>query len=168
MKTIYLAGGCFWGTEHFLSLIPGVISTTAGYANSRISDPDYPLVCSGSTGAAETVKVEYNPMEISLPELLELYYLTINPLSVNRQGNDFGTQYRTGIYYDDLSDQDTVEKSLRNLADKIGDYPEIESGLLNNFYPAEDYHQSYLVKNPSGYCHINPALFEIARKYRHH
>lgn len=164
-KDIYFAGGCFWGTEHFFSLVPGVTETSVGYANSNIPDPSYREVCTGKTGAVETVKVTYDPQKVSLGELLNLYYETIDPTSVNRQGNDIGTQYRTGIYYTDSVDSALVSESLKSLALSIDKPVAVESGKLRNFYPAEDYHQDYLDKNPEGYCHIPASLFELARNY---
>lgn len=166
MKTIYLAGGCFWGTQHFLGLIPEVVSTQVGYANSKVSEPTYREVCTGTTGAAETVKVTYNPEVLPLPLLLSLYYRTVDPTSVNRQGNDRGTQYRTGIYYTDPSDRPVIEQSLHELAASVAGKIAIETEPLTNFYPAEEYHQDYLDKNPEGYCHIDPSLFEMARNTR--
>lgn len=165
MKTIYLAGGCFWGTQHFLGLIPGVVSTQVGYANSYVPHPTYRDVCTGKTGAAETVEVTYNPERIPLESLLGLYYRTVDPTSVNRQGNDRGTQYRTGIYYTDPADRAIIEKSLHELAASTSGQIAIETGPLINFYPAEEYHQDYLDKKPGGYCHIDPELFEVARNF---
>lgn len=166
MKTIYLAGGCFWGTEHFLSLVHGVVEAEVGYANSNVPNPTYREVCTGRTGAAETVKVIYNPKEISLPFLLSLYYKTIDPTSLNKQGNDRGTQYRTGIYYTDPAERPIIEQSLAQLQKNYNKPLAIEVGPLENFYPAEDYHQDYLDKNPGGYCHINPQLFRMAKEIR--
>ena len=166
MNTIYLAGGCFWGTEHFLSMVHGVIEAEVGYANSNVPNPTYREVCTGRTGAAETVKVVYNPKEISLPFLLSLYYKTIDPTSLNKQGNDRGTQYRTGIYYTDASERPVIEESLSQLQRNYSKPLAIEVAPLKNFYPAEDYHQDYLDKNPGGYCHINPGLFKLAREVR--
>lgn len=165
-KTIYLAGGCFWGTEHFLGLVHGVEKTEVGYANSNVPDPTYREVCTGRTGAAETVEVVYNPEEVSLPFLLSLYYQTIDPTSLNRQGNDRGTQYRTGIYYTDPSERPIIEKSIAELQTHYNKPIAIEVAPLENFYPAEDYHQDYLDKNPGGYCHINPGLFRMAAEIR--
>lgn len=165
MKTIYLAGGCFWGSQHFLGLIPGIVSTQVGYANSSVPHPAYRDVCTGETGAAETVEVTYNPERIPLESILGLYYRTVDPTSVNRQGNDRGTQYRTGIYYTDPADRATIEKSLHELATSTSGRIAIETGPLINFYPAEEYHQDYLDKNLGGYCHIDPELFEVARKF---
>lgn len=165
-KEIYLAGGCFWGTEHFLGLVQGVISTEVGYANSIVPNPSYQEVCTGRTQAAETVKVTYDADQVSLPFLLDLYYKTIDPTSVNRQGNDRGTQYRTGIYYTDEADGPVVLESLEQLQREYARPIVVEHGRLHNFYPAEEYHQDYLDKNPGGYCHINPALFRMAREAR--
>lgn len=166
MKTIYLAGGCFWGTAHLFSLVPGVVSAEAGYANSSVTDPTYQMVCTGATGAAETVKVDYNPDEVGLTDLLMLYFKSIDPTSVNRQGNDRGTQYRTGIYYTDGADAEVVDTMLATLQRRYSVPLAVESGFLQNFYPAEEYHQDYLDKNPGGYCHIDPTLFAIARNAR--
>ena len=165
-KTIYLAGGCFWGTEHFMKLIHGVEDAEVGYANSNVPNPTYREVCTGKTGAAETVKVVYDANEVSLPFLLDLYYKTIDPTSLNKQGNDRGTQYRTGIYYTDPSERPVIERSIEQLQQQYNKPLAIEVGPLKNFYPAEDYHQDYLDKNPGGYCHINPALFRMAREVR--
>ena len=115
LKTIYLAGGCFWGTAHLFSLVPGVDSTVAGYANSSIANPSYEQVCTGRTGAAEAVKVEYDPDSVGLTDLLQLYFKSIDPLSINRQGGDRGTQYRTGIYYTDPADAAVIETDLATL-----------------------------------------------------
>ena len=165
-KTIYLAGGCFWGTEHFMSMIHGVENAEVGYANSNVPNPTYREVCTGRTGAAETVKVTYDADEVSLPFLLDLYYKTIDPTSLNKQGNDRGTQYRTGIYYTDPAERPVIEKSIAKLQSHYNKPLAIEVGPLENFYPAEDYHQDYLDKNPGGYCHISPALFRMAREVR--
>lgn len=164
MKTIFLAGGCFWGTARLFSLVPGVAHTTAGYANSIIANPTYEQVCTGRTGAAETVRVDYDEQQVGLSDLLMLFFRSIDPVSVNRQGGDAGTQYRTGIYYTQPSDREVVETMLATLQRRYAEPIAIEHGLLENFYPAEEYHQDYLVKNPGGYCHVEPALFAEARK----
>ena len=162
-KTIYLAGGCFWGTARLMSLVPGVESTTAGYANSIIPSPTYEQVCTGATGAAETVRVDYDDNAVGLTDLLRVYFRSIDPLSLNRQGNDRGTQYRTGIYYTDPADAPVVAAELATLQRRHTQPLAVESGPLANFYPAEEYHQDYLVKNPGGYCHVNPSLFAEVR-----
>lgn len=165
-KTIYLAGGCFWGTAYLFSLVPGVTSTVAGYANSSVEAPSYRQVCTGTTGAAETVAVTYDDNAVGLSDLLRLYFRSIDPLSVNRQGGDSGTQYRTGIYYTDMADLPVIEAELATLQRRHSRRLAIELAPLSNFYPAEDYHQDYLEKNPGGYCHVDPALFGEARNLR--
>ena len=163
-KEIYLAGGCFWGTEHFLKLIEGVEATQVGYANGNIAHPTYQQVCTGKTDFAETVKVQYNPEVVDLPFLIGLYFKTIDPTSLNRQGNDRGTQYRTGIYYTQPDDLPIIKETVDRLAVGYTRPLVVEIKPLKNFYPAEAYHQDYLDKNPGGYCHIHPELFELARK----
>lgn len=164
MKEIYLAGGCFWGTEHFIGLLHGVKETEVGYANSIVQNPDYRLVCTGTTESAETVRVVYEEMEITLPFLLEMFFKTIDPTSLNKQGNDVGTQYRTGIYYTDAADESVVVAALKKLQSRNDRPLQIEYGKLQNFYPAEEYHQDYLINNPRGYCHINRELMALAAK----
>lgn len=163
IKTIYFAGGCFWGTEHFFKQISGVVATTAGYANSRVPDPSYKDVCTGTTMAAEAVEVRYDPSRVGLRTLIAMYFLTIDPLSVNRQGNDIGTQYRTGIYYTDERQRHVAEEAVKSLSDSLRQQVAVEVMPLLNFYPAEEYHQDYLEKTPGGYCHINPELFARAK-----
>lgn len=166
MKEIYFAGGCFWGTEHFFSLVKGVAETEAGYANSRVAAPSYREVCDGATGAAETVRVVYDPAVVSLPFLIDLYFKTIDPTSRNRQGNDVGTQYRTGIYYTDPADRSVVEEAIDRESKHYTRPLVVEAAPLENFYPAEEYHQKYLDKNPRGYCHIDPRLMKLANVAR--
>ncbi|MDE6322457.1 MAG: peptide-methionine (R)-S-oxide reductase MsrB, partial [Muribaculaceae bacterium] len=134
-----------------------------GYANSIVPNPTYEQVCSGRTHAAETVKVIYDDTKVGLTDLLTLYFKSIDPLSKYRQGNDTGTQYRTGIFYTDPNDSTVVYSCLETLQRRYKDPIAIEFGSLINFFPAEDYHQDYLYKNPGGYCHINPQLFKEAR-----
>lgn len=164
IKTIYLAGGCFWGTAHLFSLVPGVESATAGYANSIVADPTYRQVCTGKTHAAETVKVDYDPECVSLQELIGLFIQSIDPTSLNRQGNDIGTQYRTGIYYTAQADAGVVDSAMKALNAELDGHLAVEYGPLTSFYPAEEYHQDYLDKNPDGYCHVNTAMFAKARE----
>lgn len=166
IKKIYLAGGCFWGTAHLFSLVPGVEETVAGYANSIVPAPTYQEVCTGRTDAAETVEVVYDDNKVGLTDLLKLYFKSIDPLSLNRQGNDTGTQYRTGIYYTDEADKPVIEAQLAGLQRRYDRPLAIETGKLKNFYPAEEYHQRYLYKNPGGYCHVNPALFREAKEMK--
>lgn len=163
-KHIYLAGGCFWGTQHFLKQIRGIVSTAAGYANGNTENPTYKEVYTDLTGYAETVSVEYNPEEVSLALLLDLYFRTIDPTSLNHQGEDEGTRYRTGIYYTAEEDLPTIREAMEREAAKYDAPLAVEVEPLKNFYPAEEYHQDYLDKNPTGYCHIPFALMEEARK----
>ena len=164
MKEIYLAGGCFWGTEHYFKQVRGVISTTAGYANGNIENPSYEQVYTDSTGYAETVHIVYNPYVVSLTLLLELFFRSIDPTSLNRQGNDCGTRYRTGIYYTAEEDIATIRKVYNDMERIMGEPLMVEVEPLRNFYPAEEYHQDYLDKNPRGYCHIPFELMIMARE----
>ncbi len=162
MKEIYLAGGCFWGAEKYLSLLNGVIKTEVGYANGKTAEPSYDQVCMGNTGHAETVKLIYDPTRISLKFLLEKYYDMIDPFSLNRQGNDVGTQYRTGIYYCDDEDRETIDESICALEKKENQKVAIQVCPLFQYNKAEKYHQKYLDKNPGGYCHIGKEKFVTA------
>ena len=165
---IYLAGGCFWGTERYLSLVPGVISAESGYANGRTARPSYREVCSGS-GHAEAVHVVYDPKVLPLEKLLELFYESIDPTAKNRQGNDVGEQYRSGIYYVAKSGRAhgevaVIGDSLRRLEERLKKPVAIETGPIVNFYRAEEEHQKYLEKHPDGYCHIPLSLMSDMRE----
>lgn len=162
MAEIYLAGGCFWGMQKYLESVRGVISTEVGYANGKTLNPTYEEVCKHDTGHAETVKVVYDPQVLSLSFLLGLYFEAVDPTSVNRQGGDRGTQYRTGIYYVDEGDRAVVEDALKKLQDRCEKPVAIEAGPLENFSSAEEYHQKYLDKNPGGYCHIGKNKIDYA------
>ncbi len=168
MKTVYLAGGCFWGVQKFFDQFDGVLATEAGYANGPDAAPSYRDVCAGS-GHAETVKITYDPDRISLTALLRHYFLVIDPLSVNQQGNDRGIQYRTGIYYTEESQLPEIRAVMKEQEEKAGAKLAVETAPLRNFFSAEEYHQKYLEKNPGGYCHIPRTMFtlqasEAARK----
>ena len=163
-KEIYLAGGCFWGTEKYLENIKGIIETEVGHTNGNTQNPTYEEVCYKNTGHAETVKVIYDDNQISLPFILELYYDVINPVSINKQGGDTGSQYRTGIYYTDSHDESLIGDSIAKLQKKYREKIAIEVMPLLNYYRAEEYHQKYLDKNPNGYCHIGRDKFEKATK----
>ncbi len=164
MKTIYLAAGCFWGAEHYLKLIRGIIHTEVGFANGHTDNPTYKQVYTDTTGYAEAVRVDYDPKLISLKLLIELYFKAIDPTSLNQQGEDRGTRYRTGIYYTDPSELDTIKSVVDEVAQHYDRPLVVEVEPLRNFYPAEEYHQDYLDKNPDGYCHLPLALFEFAKK----
>ena len=161
MKEIYFAGGCFWGTEHYFKLVNGVVETEVGYANGHTENPTYQDVCTDKTGFAETVRIGYDPEVISLEFLTEMYFKAIDPTSVNQQGHDKGTQYRTGIYYTDQADLPEIESVYRSQEQKAGAKLAVELMPLTNFFSAEEYHQKYLDKNPGGYCHIPKAMFEL-------
>lgn len=163
MKEIYFAGGCFWGTEHYFKQINGVISTEVGYANGNTDNPKYEEVYTDTTGYAECVKVIYDPCVITLEYLVELFFRSIDPLSLNRQGNDCGTRYRTGVYYTDSDDIKEIESVFKSVESAVGEPLAVELEPLWNFYPAEEYHQAYLDKNPNGYCHIPLELMMMAR-----
>ena len=162
VKTIYVAGGCFWGLEKYIALVNGVVDAEVGYANGAQASATY----GDGSGYAEAVKVVYDPKVAPLPFLLDLFYDAIEPTSVNRQGNDVGTEYRTGIYYTDPADKAVIDRSLARLQKEYADPIAVESGPLTNYTRAEDYHQDYLEKNPSGYCHIAEKLFDAAAAAR--
>lgn len=160
---IYLAGGCFWGMQKYLSSIPGVVSTEAGYANGPTDRATYEQVCADS-GHAETVRVFYDPERVPLAFLLRLYFDAVDPAAVNRQGGDSGVQYRTGIYYTDEKDLPVVRAEIGRLQKTLANPVAVEVGPLQNYCPAEDYHQNYLDKHPGGYCHIGPEKIARAAK----
>ena len=160
MQTIYLAGGCFWGVQKYFDQFDGVLATEVGYANGPEEAPSYRDVCN-SSGHAETVKIEYDPEVISLTDLLGYYFMVIDPLSINRQGNDRGIQYRTGIYYTDESQLPEIKAVYKEQEEKAGAKLAVEMEPLKNFYTAEEYHQKYLDKNPNGYCHIPRKMFSV-------
>ncbi len=153
MKEIYLAGGCFWGLQKFFDQFDGIESTEVGYANGPDRKPSYEEVCSDS-GHAETVRIRYDEHILSLTQLLGYYFMVIDPLSVNRQGDDSGIQYRTGIYYTDDSQLSEIMEVWKKEEEKAGSPLAVELDRIKNFFSAEEYHQKYLDKHPDGYCHI--------------
>ena len=153
-NVIYLAGGCFWGTEQLMQSIPGVIDAESGYANGTgEADANYQTVCTGRTGFRETVRVTYDPEQVSLEAILLAYFYVVDPTVRNQQGADVGTQYQAGIYYTNESAHETVERIAAIERTRGGEFC-IEIKPLENFFTAEEYHQNYLEKNPDGYCHI--------------
>ena len=162
-RTIYLAGGCFWGMQKFFDQFEGVVGTEVGYANGPDAAPTYQQVCQNS-GHAETLRVDYDPEVISLTALLGYYFMVIDPLSVNRQGNDTGIQYRTGIYCDDPAQLGEIEAVCREQETQLGAKLAVERKPLENFFSAEEYHQKYLEKNPGGYCHIPQSMFGLKQQ----
>ena len=165
-NVIYLAGGCFWGIEQLMQSIPGVIDARSGYANGTCeADAEYRTVCRGNTGFRETVRVEYDPEQVSLDALLLAYFYVIDPTVKNRQGHDVGSQYQTGVYYTNESARETVERIAEIERGRSRKFF-VEIGPLVNFFPAEEYHQNYLEKNPDGYCHIPWEEIELFSKLR--
>ena len=160
MRTIYLAGGCFWGMQKFFDQFEGVVSTQVGYANGPDRAPTYQQVCQNS-GHAETVRIDYDEGKLSLDRLLDLFFLVIDPLSLNKQGGDEGIQYRTGVYYTAPDQLPTLQAAFEREAAKVGAPLAVELLPLQNFFPAEEYHQKYLDKNPGGYCHIPQRMMHL-------
>lgn len=165
MKEVYLAGGCFWGVQKFFDQFDGVVLTEAGYANGPDEAPSYQEVCA-SSGHVETVRVGYDETKITLTELLDYYFTVIDPLSVNRQGNDVGVQYRTGIYYTDEAQLPEIQAVYDREEKNAGQPLAVEVAALDNFFSAEEYHQKYLDKNPDGYCHIPRKMFGLGQARR--
>ena len=165
MDRICFAGGCFWGTEHYLRQFEGILKTTTGYANGHVSNPTYEQVYTDTTGYAECVMVEYDPDIISLATLCRLFFRSIDPLLKNCQGEDRGTRYRTGIYWVREEDRETVEQIYDEIQSSYMEPLMVEKQALTCFSPAEDYHQDYLIRNPEGYCHLSPHTLMAAKTY---
>lgn len=163
IRDIWFAGGCFWGAEKYFKLLRGVVGTEVGYANGRTENPTYKQVYTDTTGYAECVHVTYDADTISLRRLTEMFFRAIDPTSLNRQGEDEGTRYRTGAYYSEERDA-AVLKEVFDEQSLIYGKLAVELEPLKVFVRAEDYHQDYLAKNPDGYCHLRPELFEYARR----
>ena len=164
LREIWFAGGCFWGVEAYFARIPGVVRTSVGYANGKTTNPTYYDI--KHTGHAETVQINYDPRKVNLRILLEYFFHIIDPTSLNQQGNDIGTQYRTGIYYKDDGDLMIIKAVVDAIQKKYKKPVATEVLPLENYFPAEEYHQEYLDKNPGGYCHINltslPAIASLS------
>lgn len=164
MKEIVVAGGCFWGVEEFFRRAKGIISTQVGYAQGHKENATYQEVCTSTTGHTEVVKLEYDDNEISLNKVLELLFRIINPTSFNRQGNDVGPQYRTGVYYFNEEDKEVINAFIASVQPQYDKKILVEVEPVGLFVKAEDYHQLYLVKNPGGYCHVNMGLLKPEEK----
>lgn len=164
-KIIYLAGGCFWGVEEYVLRNIPVINIEAGYANGFTEETDYNKV--GITNHSEVVKIEYDKNIVGLIKILEEYFKIIDPTILNRQGNDIGTQYRTGIYYIDEDDKVIIENYINSIREEYYDEIVVEVEKIKNYVRAEEYHQRYLRKNPNGYCHIDFNIYEedVEKKY---
>lgn len=163
MKEIYLAGGCFWGAEHYFRNIEGVVDSEVGFANGDTPSPTYEQVYTDTTGYAETVRVVYDPERLPLEELVTDYFQAIDPLSVNKQGEDCGTRYRTGVYFKDPADLETIKGVFAKVEEEFGRPLAVELEPLRNFHAADGRHQDYLVKNPDGYCHLPLKIFRYPR-----
>lgn len=161
---IYFAGGCFWGTEHFFKQIKGVLSTETGFANGTTTNPTYEQVYTDTTGYAETVRVTYDDTQVSLTFLVRMFFAAIDPLSLNKQGHDQGTRYRTGVYYTQPEQLEVIKAVFDEEQKKYTQPIVVELEQLRNYYPADEYHQDYLDKHPDGYCHLPLQLFQWARK----
>ena len=159
---VYLAGGCFWGVEQYFALVPGVLDAVSGYSQGTVENPSYEEVCTGTTGHTETVQVVYDSSVVSLNHLLNLYFDIIDPYSINKQGNDRGPQYRTGIYYTNEADGQIAQNFIAEKQAATDRKIVVELEPVKNFFPAEEYHQDYLEKNPFGYCHISRDKFRKA------
>lgn len=153
-REIYLAGGCYWGTEKYMSSVKGVLKTEVGFANGKTEHPTYQQVCKENTDHAETVYVTYDADVLPLKTLLSLFWKIIDPTSINQQGEDIGRQYRTGVYYCCPEDREVIRTSIDELQKNYDKPIAVEVCPLEQFWPAEEYHQKYLDKNPNGYCHV--------------
>ena len=162
-NTIYLAGGCFWGMQKYLKLIKGVLATEVGFANGHTERPSYKDVYTDATGHAETVRVEYDNEALDLKDLVRFFFKAIDPLSVNRQGEDCGTRYRTGVYYTEDAEKKPIMEIFEEVSKEFGAPLAVECCPLECYWSAEEYHQDYLDKNPQGYCHLRQELFEYAK-----
>jgi peptide-methionine (S)-S-oxide reductase len=167
-ETIAFGGGCFWCTEAVFELFNGVVKTTAGYAGGTMKDPTYEDVCTGDTGHAEVLQIEYDPKIINLEKLLDVFFTMHDPTSLNRQGADSGTQYRSIILYSSDGQRAAIDKFIDQVKGTFKRPIVTEVKKLDKFYPAEDYHQKYYEKNPgAGYCSvvISPKVKKIKEKY---
>ena len=167
MKEMYFAGGCFWGMEKLFQCLDGVCDTDCGYANGKDGiEVSYQRVCQGDTEYRECVHVSYDEAKITLKQLLDAFFFVVDPTTKNQQGNDLGTQYQTGLYYVNEDDAKIIQAYVDTIKSK---YPVfvVEVKPLECFILAEDYHQDYLQKNPTGYCHIPSAKYEEVNAYVH-
>lgn len=164
MKSIIFAGGCFWGVEHYFKMVPGVKKTAVGYINGNYEFPTYDMVLTGITGHAEACKIEYDTRETNILILLEHFFFITDPTSLNRQGADNGTQYRSGVYSYDKQDIYLTREYINVIQECYKEPIVVEAELAQEFWDAEDYHQNYLESNPTGYCHIMPYKYKLVKK----
>ena len=164
MKEIYLAGGCFWGTEHFFKQIDGVTETEVGFANGETEAPTYKEVYTDQTGYAETVRIRYDETRVGLRFLVRMFFCVIDPTSLNRQGHDEGTRYRPGVYYTDETERERIQQVFDEEQARWDTPMVVELEPLYAYYSASDYHQDYLDQHPDGYCHLPLSMFKFARE----
>lgn len=157
IRKIYLAAGCFWGVQKYFDSINGIVSTNVGYAQGDLANPTYQQVCTGTTKHTETLEICYDQEIISLEMILDHYFHITDPFTLNQQGYDIGTQYRSGIYYLDQEQESIIKNYIANLQTQYEQKIVVEVLAFSCFYLAEEYHQKYLDKNPTGYCHFNVA-----------
>lgn len=165
-KQITLAAGCFWGAQHYIKQVEGIVATEVGFANGNTKNPTYKEVYTDTTSYAEAVKIIYDTNKISLRTILRLYFMAIDPTSLNKQGEDSGTRYRTGIYYSVKADLPIINEYVAAESQKYDKPFCVEIVPLKNFYAADEYHQNYLDKNPNGYCHLPVELFKFSKNYK--
>lgn len=158
MRKIWLAGGCFWGVEAYFQQLKGVLGTAVGYGQGDMENPTYKQVCSGATGHTEICELTYDEEVLSLRKILEHYFRIVNPTTLDRQGPDRGSQYRTGVYYADQAEKTSIEAFLHEMQSHYADPIVVEVEPVGHFWPAEEYHQKYLQKTPGGYCHVDLLL----------
>jgi len=164
MKKIVLAGGCFWGVEAYFKQLKGVLETSVGYVDGNKKNPTYDEVCNGKATHTEACEIAYDENEVALEQLLEQFFRIINPFTLNRQGNDIGHQYRSGIYYYDASDEIKIIDYMKNHFIHQYDNVQTKVKACLDYDLAEKYHQDYLDKNPGGYCHVNMGLARAEEK----
>ena len=155
MKQIWLAGGCFWGVEAYFQQLRGVQSTRVGYGQGVTDQPTYQQVCTGTTGYTEVCEVTYDEKELPLTKVLEHFFRIIDPTTINRQGPDLGTQYRTGVYYSEETEKTVISDFIKKMQSQYTDPIVVEVEPVVRFFQAEDYHQKYLARIAGGYCHVN-------------
>lgn len=157
LETATFAAGCFWGIEAYFKRLKGVKRTTVGYTGGTIPDPNYQLVCTGRTGHAESIEIEFDPLVITYEKLLAHFWKAHDPTSLNRQGNDRGTQYRSAIFFHTAEQERASLKAKADLERSKRFKKKVVTEIVpaSRFYPAEEYHQDYLDKNPGGYCHVD-------------
>lgn len=164
MKSIVFAGGCFWGVEHYFKMVKGVRNTVVGYINGVYKFPTYDMVLTGITGHAEACKIEYDPDETNILILLEHFFFIIDPTSLNKQGADKGTQYRSGVYCYDEGEVKLTKEYIKIIQDCYNEPIVVEAKMAQEFWEAEEYHQNYLEVNPNGYCHITSYKYKLVNK----